>query len=387
MSVISGTGAFPNNGAPVYGTPIFPSTMNASQWNAMAQYQQPAPGSVAGGAVVNRPGNNSWQSEVPVEGQVRLVRGKTEWTRYIEAGDQIFAIMPNQPSKKIQLEGAVMGFNLYTANRWLRERHAKAIDLLYGGTSQELLTLPEWHQVDKIMKTTELGTNTALKYLTVDTILKEMHYLGVNNTQSSELKSLDQRNGHNISASHGEPMVVFGTRGPHRMRNVWGNNALPGRHLWIILKRWAPKAGELSPEELEKAGGAVAIGDYSIALSANRPFQLVPYVSKRWESNIPDKKRVYDGLGGYMVGNEFKHFQERGHAFYVGQVLMSARRTAVDESGPLRDAAGLASLDKKEEKQERPPPSSATSYEDTQALEYFQVQVNPQAFGSFVILA
>lgn len=387
MSVLSGAGAFPNSAAPVYGTPIFPSTITASQWNAMAQYQQPAPGSVSGSAVVNRPGSNSWQSDVPVEGQVRLVRGKTEWTRYIEAGDQIFAIVPHKASRKIELEGAVMGFNLYTANRWLRERHAEAITILRTDPVN-ILDNPEWHQVAQIEEKTNLEKNTALRYLTVDTILKEMTYLGVNNTQSNELKSLDQRNGHNISASYGEPMVVFGTRGPHRMRNVWGSDALPGRHLWIILKRWAPKAGELSQDRRAQLRGAGPDDpERVLALSEDRPFQLVPHVAERWESTIPDEKRVYDGLGGYLEGEEFKHYQERGHAFYVGQVLMTAHRTAIDSSPTMRDASGLASLNEDENRVERPAPSSVTSYEDTQALEYFQVQVNPQAFGSFVILA
>lgn len=390
MSVTSGAGSFPSRAVSQYGTPVYPSTLTASQWNPSAHYQKPGQGGVGPGGAANTQHDGSWKSEVPVEGQVRLVPGRPEWTRWIEAGDLLFVtIPPKSRQSRIQLDQMVAAFNQYTANAWLRGFHAAAMTRLASWSAtelQEFLTRSEYAQSAKVeAKLKEMGENQSLhanlNYLTCATLLSVFTYLGINNTQTNELKSLDQRNGGNISASHGQPMAVFGARGPHRVRNVWGSNALPGRHLWYILKRWPQKVGYAPVDEdatdVQKA----------LTWTAERPFQLVPYVADTWTGNIPDSERMYDGLGFYKdAAGSMKHFQERGHAIYVGQVVISSRRTCMD-SGTHREAQGLATLNDDQDKVERLPPNNETSYEQMQALEYFTVQVNPQAFGSFVQLA
>ena len=390
MSVTSGAGSFPSRAVSQYGTPVYPSTLTASQWNPSAHYQTPGQGGVGPGGAANTQHDGSWKSEVPVEGQVRLVPGQPDWTRWIEAGDLLFVtIPPKSRQSRIPLDQMVAAFNQYTANAWLRLFHTQAIGRLRNWDPTELrafLTRSEYAQSAKVAaKLNELGENQSLhanlNYLTCATLLSVFTYLGINNTQTNELKSLDQRNGGNISASHGQPMAVFGARGPHRVRNVWGSNALPGRHLWYILKRWPQKAGYSAD-----AADAATLEQQALARTAERPFQLVPYVADTWTGNIPDSERMYDGLGFYMDGGGIKHFQERGHAIYVGQVVISSRRTYMD-SGTHREAQGLATLNDDQNRVERDAPSHETSYEQMQALEYFTVQVNPQAFGSFVQLA
>lgn len=401
MAFVPGVGSFPNNAAPVYGTPVYPSTLIAQQWNPFNNKQRPGPGDVTTGVSINTQHSGAWKSEVPVEGQVSLYPGSAKWTRFIEAGDQFWAMIPYSQKADIRVarQKAVAGFNHYTMNAWLREFHRKAMSKLVenpGALGASFLQQPEYLQSAKIRSELKsfgamASNNEHLLYLAMATIMDTITYLGVNNTQSNELKSLDVKKG-SISASFGEPMVVFSGRGPHRMRNLWGSNTLNGRHLWLILKRYPENAGPVPAEDND--GNNASSEQRIVAATLDRPFQIVPYVSDRWEATVPDSVRWYDGLGAKVdvdreTGNIIRvkgHYRERGHAFYVGMVVSGGRRTHVD-SQPLQDAQGLAKLNDARDRVESQPSSNETSYEQTQALEYITVQVNPQAFGSFVNLA
>ena len=387
MSFSSGIGSFPGAPAPAYGTPVYPSTLTAQEWNPFngPNRQQPGPGEVSTGVSINTQHAGSWKSEVPVEGQLRLIPGAGEWTRYIEAGDQFFAMLSWQKKQSLvsQRNQMVAGFNMYTMNAWLRDFHTKAFTKLQDDRifATQFFQMPEHMAAEAITKKIEgLGSmstqSESLLYLTIPTIMKTITYMGVNNTQSNELKSLDSRNG-SISAKHGEPMVVFGGRGPHRMRNLWGKNAQPGRHLWLILKRHAPYAERVSAPDRDSSQGDEWLR------SVSRPFQFVAYCANKIDANIPDSERMYDGAG---VIDKDMSYRERGRAFYVGLVLSTGRVTQADNQ-PLTIAQGLATLNAAKTAQENNPPTKEASYDHTQALEYITVQVNPQAFGSFVNLA
>jgi len=94
---------------------------------------------------------------------------------------------------------------------------------------------------------------------------------------------------------------------------------------------------------------------------------------------------MYDGAGVIDKDKDMS-YRERGRAFYVGLVLSTGRVTQADNQ-PLTIAQGLATLNAAKTAQENNSPTKEASYDHTQALEYITVQVNPQAFGSFVNLA
>lgn len=380
MSLPSGNGG--GLTFPAYAGAVYPSALAASTFALPGKMtSQPGPGQAGGPPGMNvQHRNKGWASEVPVDGQVKVVPSERYYTRYLEAKEQIFSIdtlTPSTADRRVR-EAAVFAFNIYTVNQWLKDRCVETnkwlVDNGASGVYADLLTRPEsaWNErifssrvitdasTGKQQPETDQQTLNRLYYATGAGIAHVVHYLGSNNTQSNDLRAADISRG-SISAEAGNTMVVFGVRGPHEMRNIWGPQALPGKHLWLLLRRVrAPGTSGGNEHQANATTGS------NVHLSATDFFQVTPYVRVDWDGTIEPSQQFYTGLTGY---------RERTVAFYVGRCLMNGRRTVLDDT--FRESAcGLTSGISMDECHHR-----------TQMLEVITVAVQPQAFGSLVRFA
>jgi hypothetical protein len=369
---------------PAYAGTVTPSALAASTFTLPGRMtSQPAPGQASGPPGFNvQHRNKGWASDIPVDGQVKVVPSDRYYTRYLEALDQIFTIdtlTPPTADRKVR-EAAVYAFNIFSVNSWLRDRCAETnLFIERNPAYAAMLNLPEASWNDLFLRrggavaidpTTgkpragELDQSTLnrLYYATGAGVKHVLHYLGSNNTQSNDLTHADISKG-SISADAGFTMALFGVRGPHQMRNIWGAQALPGKHLWLLLRRvrvtGTPGVSEHRPNMANEADNR--------HIARTDVFQVVPYVSEDWEGTIEPSVQFYTGLSGY---------HERTVAWYVGRVLMTGRRTVFDDVMRL-SACGLGS--------EGSPMDEC--HRRMKLLENIAVNVTPQPFGSLVCFA
>jgi len=383
MAFIATPGPFPDAAMPVYGTAIFPSTMIARPWNPMAGHPQPGPGGFTMPPSIGAVGTTSmWMSNAPIYGQV-AVKHSPKWARYLSSGDQLWGVLLNgKEITRDEVHASSMAvFNQFMLNHWLRDMHAKAITH-FEDLPVDFFDVSEDFQGRKIDEYLSRGapankTYGSLRYLTKVTMSDVVLHLGPNGTQTNDLKPTTDRIEHGrTTADLGDPMVTFGVRGPHEMRNVWGSMATVGAYLFFVIVRWPRKA----PAGVFNDEGEV--NNYMRTSAAERSFQVVAHVENGFKPSVPDDVRTYDGLSVYTERTsdnrlQVHHFQEYGKVIYVGQVLSGNRRTLYDNSGARTRAEGLPG-------ENVPAATLPSSCQTMASLETIRVEVDPRIWGDYV---
>jgi len=341
-------------GAPAaasFGTTTRPGRINFSSVPVPgAAYSAPAPqaGISAAGINMNTQHRGSWVSEIPVMGNAKVAWSPV-YTKYLEPGNTLFVLNGRQMADKQTRNGAVYAFNLYTMNAWLREmcRHAQQMVAEDASdTYKALLDEPEWAWNQHMMAlTTDRLVQGRLPYLTAAGIMGLVYYLGINMTQSNLMTSAYIADG-SWSAQDDQTQIAWVAKGPARVtHNVWGPDAVCGKHLWLQLRL-------VADERHPTMGGFRTAG----------VFQFVPYVSRDLTPTIEAARRRYTGLTG---------FAEPAPAVYVGEVLSSGRQLVRDMS-IVNQATGLHGVDLEQ------------AHMACQMLERIEIAAYTQRWGSFV---
>jgi len=300
-----------------------------------------------------QPTGASWLSDIPVTGNAVVV--STEYAKYLEGGDIAFAIRPPQTDSMMGAQAMararkLQAFNLFTLNHWLRKHSTDANDWVAANLAGSPLATCSEHEFDFAMMDpgSELATKSTavralLAYRTAHGIRARLDYLGPIPNQPNRLTSTNIDRG-SLSAEQGDTSMAWTVAGPAYVQNVWGAEAIVGKHLWLQLKR------------------------------VDGVFQMVPYVSTLDLSTcVPDSARFYTGVNGLPNG-------ERCINYPVGLMVARGRRTVRDDIF-LQTARGIADKTK--------PQLVVVSMDDAHKacadLERIQIATAPRLLGSFVV--
>jgi len=389
MSLVDRAGAGPApNFVPSFNPLIFSDSLTVSNLPNMLGASSPAlPNLVPAPEIGSRHTDMADEAAQQVTAQYTVLNPSTgEFSgSLLAASDLLFCSGFPRTATDVMLNSAhtpVYGFTLSMMNAFLRAQWLKAAPLLSptaslrtGATSgMKEYDLIDYHlrlETDKHPlydnKTSSAfaGTQTEklnLHYAFGMGVMKRVRFLGPSVAQSNSLYSVASENITSMTAENGASLLSVGFNGPLICRNFWGEEAVTGKHLWLLLK---PYHGDLQDnrEITENKKRQKLVGERQ-----DSALQFVPYVGRGFSNEVDLHQRVYKN-----VVDETRAAQ----AIYVGQVLsVFGFKTLSSEVYEL--AAGLAPDATYQ-------PGPGESFRFTEQLPLLQINVPARPWGSYVL--